>query len=293
MTVTALTAQERIKEQIERFDIFALFKLLESLGYKATDIYFQSNPSWSSASSICHDIIFLEKNYPKIILVLNIGLFSNQSSLPSLFRKKMDEGSIDAVSFSKYIGFFDHYLIKVFLGVSMPEGNGWFFADWNQTLRQYLTLLALNSVSTVTLLFQLCFPELKVTVVKFPRVISLQSSSFILGKISLGKDSFLQKNERLTISSLKVVLRGDEQTTELGVHWVLEIKKRLKALIFPLMDRVNVYLIVDLILENLREAASLSKSSYLSYSSLGISARPLRHRIFAGYPKDFDKLKVR
>lgn len=284
--MATVTLQDKIKQQIARFDVFALLKLLESLGYKASDIYFQSNPSLSSSSSICHDIIFLEKEYPRVILVLNIGLFSTQSSLPSLFRKKMDEGSIDPVSFGKYIGFFDHYLIKIFLGVSMPEDHPWFFVDWKNTLHQYLTLLALDSVSTISLLFGLCFPELKVKVIKYPRVISLQASSLILGKMVLGKEAFLQKNEKLTISSLKVVLTGDEPVTELGTPWIFEIKKRMKELIFPLMERVNVYLQVELVLENLREAASLSNTSFLSYCSIGISSKPLRLRIFSGYPKD-------
>ena len=289
MTAQTQTIQDRIKEKIQQFDIFALLKLLEQMGYKATDIYFQSNPSFSSSSSICQEIIFLEKKYPRIILVLNLGLFSNQSSLPSLFRKKMDQGSIDSVSFSKYLGFFDHYLIKVFLGVSMPEDHGWFFADWKETLRQYFKLLGLNSASTLSLLFQLCFPELNVKVLKSPRVVSWQSSSIVLGKAVLGKDCFLQKNERLTISSLKVVLTGDEHTTEQGIPWAFEIKKRMKQLIFPLMDRVNVYLQVELILENVREAARLSKTSYLNYCSLGIGPKSLRFRIFSGYPKDFGK----
>lgn len=289
MTVQTQTIQERIKEKIQQFDIFALLKLLEQMGYKATDIYFQSNPSFSSSSSICQEIFFLETKYPRIILVLNLGLFSNQSSLPSLFRKKMDQGSIDSVSFTKYLGFFDHYLIKVFLGVSMPEDHGWFFADWKETLRQYFKLLGLNSASTLSLLFQLCFPELKVKVLKSPRVVSWQSSSIVLGKAVLGKDCFLQKNEQLTISSLKIVLTSDEHITDQGVPWAFEIKKRMKQLIFPLMDRVNVYLQVELILENVREAARLSKTSYLNYCSLGIGPKSLRFRIFSGYPKDFGK----
>jgi hypothetical protein len=287
MTAAILTMQERIKEQIQQFDIFALMKLLDRLGYKASDIYFQSNSSLSSATSICHDILFIEKEYPRIVLTLNIGFFSNQSPLPSLFRKKMDEGSIDPVAFSKYLGFFDHYLMKVFLGVSMPEDHGWFFTDWKETLRQYLKLLALNSVSTLSLLFQLCFPELKVKVVKYRRMVSLQSSSIVLGTTLLGKESYLQKNEQLAVSGLKVVLTGEDQTTELNSPWPFEILERLRKLVFPLMDRVNVYLQVNLILENARETAHLSKDSYLSYCSLGHSSGPIQFKIFSGYPKDF------
>jgi hypothetical protein len=283
MAVDTQTTQERIKENIQRFDIYALLKLLESLGYKAADIYFQSNPSLSSSSSICHDISFFEKEYPRIILTLNMGFFSNQSSLPSFFRKKMDEGSIDPVSFSKYLGFFDHYIIKTFLSMSMPEDNGWFFSDWKETIRHYLKFLALNSVSTLALLFQLCFPELRVAVMKFPRVISLQSSSITLGTTLLGKDSFLQKKKQLTISSLRVLLTTEEHLTELSVPWAFEIKKRMADLIFPLLEKINIYLQVDLIVEKVKESAHLSKTTHLGYCSIGIGSKPVKFTIFSDY----------
>ncbi len=286
MTVATKTIREKIKEKIQRFDIFALLKLLESLGYKASDIFFQSNPSLSSSSSVCHDILFKEKEYPRIILILNMGLFANQSALPSFFRKKMDEGSIDPIAFAKYLGFFDHYMIRTFLGVSMPEDNGWFFSDWKETLREYLKFLALNSVSTLQLFFQLCFPELKVQVVKFPRVISLHRASIILGSAILGKDSCLQKNEKLTISSLKVLLTTSEPLTDLSVPWAFEIKKRIADLIFPLLERVNIYLQVILIMEKVKDFAHLSNATHLGYCCIGENSRPFQFCIFSGYPKD-------
>jgi len=287
MTVATQSIQEKIKKEIQRFDVFALLKLLEGLGYKASDIFFQSNPSLSSSSSICHDIIFKGKEYPRIILIVNMGLFSNQSPLPSFFKKKMDDGSIDPIAFTKYLGFFDHYLIRTFLGVSMPEDNGWFFSDWKETLREYLKFLALNSVSTLQLLFQLCFPELKVKVVKFPRVISLYSASIILGSTILGKDSFLQKNEKLTISSLKVFLTTSEPLTDLSVPWAFEIKKRIAHLIFPLLERVNIYLQVILVMEKVRHSAHLSTTTHLGYCCIGENSRPFQFCIFSGIPKDF------
>ncbi len=286
MALATKTIQEKIRKEIQRFDVFALLKLLENLGYKASDIFFQSNPSLSSCSSVCHDIIFKGKEYPRIILIVNMGLFSNQSPLPSFFRQKMDEGSIDPVSFTKYLGFFDHYMIKTFFGVSMPEDNGWFFPDWKETLREYLKFLALNSASTLQLFFQLCFPELKVRVVKFPRVISLHSASIVLGSTILGKESYLQKNEKLTISSLKVLLTTSEPLTDLTVPWAFEIRNRIAHLIFPLLERVNIYLQVILVMEKVRHSAHLSKTTHLGYCCIGENLRPFQFCIFSGNPKD-------
>jgi hypothetical protein len=216
-----------------------------------------------------------------------MGLFANQSALPSFFRKKMDEGSIDPVAFSKYLGFFDHYLIRTFLGMSMPEDNHWFFSDWQETLRLYLKFLALNSSSTLQLFFQLCFPELKVQVVKFPRVINLHKASIVLGSSILGKNSFLQKNEKLTISSFKVLLTANEPLTDLSVPWAFEIKNRMAHLIIPHLKRVNSYLQVALILERVKDFAHLSNTTHLGYCRIGENKKPAQFCIFYGYPKDF------
>ena len=278
---------QKIALEIQRFDVFALLKLLEELGYQASDIYFQSNPSFSSSSSICQEIAFFDQVYPKVKLTLNMGLLSNHSSLPSFFRKKMDDGSINPVTFARYLGFFDHYLIKTILGMGMAEANGWFFRDWNETLREYLNLLALNSSSTLELLFQLAFPELIVEAVKFPRVIRLTSSSMMLGKTKLGQESFLQKNEKLTISSLKIVLTADSLVTETFQPWAFEIKRRFKEILFSILERVNIHLQIILCVKGLNDPARLSKSSRLGYCCIGNQSANLHFHLFSGHPKDF------
>jgi hypothetical protein len=287
MTATLeIPINERIKQEIGRFDIFSLLKLLESLGYKSGDIFYQSNPSLASSTSICHCIDFVNQSYPKVVLVLNMGLASNNSSLPSFFQKKMDEGSIDPILFSRFLSFFDHYLIKLFLSMGTPEQNGWFFSDWRETQREYLKLLALNSASTVALLFQLCIPELAVDVVKSPRFISHVSCSFTLGSTKLGKDSFLQRNEQLTIPSLKVFLTTDELLTEFSLPWASEIKKRFRELILPILKRVNVHLQIILRARNIKDPAILSFTSRLGYCCIGNHSHFLQFLLFSGYVKD-------
>jgi hypothetical protein len=286
-TTVEVSIHERIKEQIKRFDVVALLKLLESLGYQASDIFFQSNPSLASSSSICDDIFFLDQGYPRIRLVLNIGLLSNNSSLPSFFSKKMDEGSINPVTFSQFLSFFDHYLIKTALSMSMPEDNEWFFFNWRETLQEYLKLLALDSLSTLELLFQLCFPELEVQGMKFPRQLSFHSSSIILGTTKLGKDCFLHKSEKLSISSVKIFLKADDLLSDFTVPWANEIKKRYKELLFSTLERVNIHLQVVLSVQNVKEPAMLSQRCRLGYCCIGNHRKSLNFLIFSGRPKDF------
>ena len=215
-------------------------------------------------------------------LVINLGLLSSNSPLPTLFWKKMDEGSIHAPQFLRYLSFFDHYMIKTFLSMGMAEENSYFFPNWKETLCQYLNLLALNSSSTLQHLFQLCFPEFQVKVLKHPRVVSFQSSSIVLGVTLLGKDSFFERNEKYTISTLKIVLSTDETTS---TSWPLEIKLRIKKWLFPIIERVNTHLSLIFIDKNGKNSVHLSPTSHLGYSSLGESQEPLQLLLFSGYPK--------
>lgn len=166
----AAPVQVRIRQNIKRFDVCSLLKLLQELGYRGDDIYFQSNSDLSSRANLCEDIFFSE-NTPRVTIVLNLGLLSANSPLPSFFRKKMDSGSIDPILFTRFLSFFDHHLIKNLMAMSMPDVNSIFFDDWRETQGYYLKLLDLNSTSTLWHLFQICFPELIVKVVKFPRMI--------------------------------------------------------------------------------------------------------------------------
>ncbi|MBS0615329.1 MAG: type VI secretion system baseplate subunit TssG [Verrucomicrobia bacterium] len=286
-TEPALTQiQRRIKEKIRHFEAAPLLKLLHSLGYKSKDIHFVSNPSLSSAPSLFEDIAFSEDAYPKVTILVNLGLLTANSPLPSYFRKKMDSGAVDPELLTRFLSFFDHHLIMTALSMGLPEENGWFFSNWENTLRQYLSLLALNSTSTLCLLLQLCFPELKVEVYKFPRVLRVLSSSMILGVTALGKESYLGKSQKLTVSSFKIILTSESMDSGMEIPWPIEALQRLKELIFPLIHRANIYTQINLIVKNCQEEARLSANSYLGYRSLGANRGSLQLRLFAGYPKE-------
>ena len=206
------TIQQRIAKDIKRFDVCSLLKLLREIGYQSTDIYFESHSDLSSRSSLCEDIFFSE-NAPKVRIILNLGLLSGNSPLPNFFRKKMDSGSIDPILFTKYLNFFDHHIINNLLLMSMPDINNVFFSSWQSTKSHYLKLLDLNSTSTLWHLFQACFPELTVKVIKAPRVFRQNSSSIVIGTTRLGVESFLGKKIVQTIPSFKIILIGDETNT--------------------------------------------------------------------------------
>lgn len=277
--------QENISQNINCFDVCSLIELLYEMGYQKQDIYFESHVDCSSRSSLCEKIIF-SNNHPKVTLILNIGLLAGNSPLPNFFRKKMDTGVIDSTLFTNYLHFFDHHLISNLLAMSMPDINDVFFSNWQDTKGHYLKLLDLNSTSTLWHLFQSCFPELKIKVLKSPKVYKKNSSSITLGKTRLGKESFLGKKIIQTTPSFKIMLIGEETNTDLMVLWPIAIKERLKKMIYPILQRVHIHFRIIFIQQDKIAYASLEKSTQLGYCMLGKGDNPLKILLFSGYSKD-------
>lgn len=276
-----MTIQDKIKQHVKRFDICSLLKLLKEIGYQEDEIYFQSHSDLSSRAGLCEDIFFSE-NQPRVTLLLNIGLLSGNSPLPSYFRKKMDTGAIDPVLFTRYLSYFDHHLIKNLLSMSMPETNGIFFTDWTETQGHYLTLLDLNSTSTLWHLFQICFPELIVKAEKSPRLFQEKSSSNTLGRSRLGIDTFLGKKIEQAIPSFKFTLTVEHTLTDQLVPWPLEVKHRLKKVILPILSRTAIHFRVILCIKKNGEIAYLSPQSHIGYCRMGENKHPLRLLLFSG-----------
>jgi predicted component of type VI protein secretion system len=282
---------QSIAENIKRFDLCSLLKLLKELGYQEEDIFFQSSANLYSPVSLCEEIIF-QDGMPKVTIVLNLGLLNGNSPLPNFFREKMEEGEIDASKLTKYIAFFDHHLIKNLLAVSLPDINQIFFSDWDETKMQYLKLLDLNSTSTLWHLFQTCFPELTIKVEKFPRLYKEKSSSIVLGKARLGDDAFLGRHIVQALPSYKFTLIGDEMLTDKLEPWPAEVKQRLKTVIFHMLQRTSLHIKVNFIIKNNREIAKLSDSSFLGYCRIGKNHHPLSLTLFSGYSRDLSKIAI-
>lgn len=170
--------------------------------------------------------------------------------------------------------------------MSMPDINDVFFSSWQATKGHYLKLLDLNSTSTLWHLFQACFPELKVEVLKAPKVFKKNSSSVMLGKTLLGIESFLGKKIVQTIPSFKIMLIGEETNTDLMVPWPIEINERLRRMIFSILQRTHIHFRLIYIQKEGIEPARLKTSTQLGYCRLGESLEPLKILLFSGYSKD-------
>ncbi|MDX8431360.1 MAG: hypothetical protein SNF33_06120 [Candidatus Algichlamydia australiensis] len=271
--------QKKLQEQIKRFDVGPLLQLLYTLGYTQEEVLFESNPDLSSRDSVCEEISF-QNEFPQVRILLNRGLLSNASALPSYFRKKMDEGELNSHLFSRFLSFFDHHLAEHSLSAKLLDQGGAYF-DWEETQQHYLRFLVFNSISTICFLFQLCFPELVIKVFKSPKIIKLEGSSLILGKAFLGK-SYLGENSYKILPSYEVMIFSDQSHTDCEIPWPKEARERLLEIIFPFLHGMNLYLIVKMIFEDCKNPIYLKEEPILGYGTVGVIEGPLITHLFSG-----------
>ncbi len=275
--------QRKLQAHIKRFDLCALLKVLRALGYGREDLYFVSNNTQVSHASLCEEIHF---DGAQITIVLNMGLLSVSGSLPSYIQQFLDTEEIKADQFTRYINFFNHHLVDTFLQMTMPDLNDDFFLDWKETQLHYLSLLGFESISSLWFLIRICFPDLVIEVNKNPQVLKLHTSSLVLGRDCLGCDTFIGNKYNQTLSSYKVTFTTDNEISELGTPWPVEIQKRLAELLFPVLKKTDLHLSIVLNIKNNSNCLTLGAKSFLGYDRLWKSSKPLQLLIFYGHIKD-------
>ena len=278
----------KIKTRIRSFDLFALVKLLQSLGYRSKEIYFESHISHTSARSLCEKITFSDK-IPRVRIALNMGLLSENTPLPSFFIKYLESEEIDGEKFIRFLSFFNHHLIQEFLKMTVPEKNETLFPNWMETHHHYLSLLGFESISTLWLIFKGCFSELVVSIKKNARMMRLHSSSLILGRDGHGGSSYIGERLEQTLSSFKITFTTEEEVSELGTPWPIEINRRLLDWIFPIVEKTDLHLSIILVIKHKYGHLHLSKSHYLGFDRIGKSCRPFQLLLFHGFIKNLQR----
>jgi hypothetical protein len=282
--VTSSGVREKLKATIRQFDLCALLKVLKTLGYEREDLYFVSNNIQVSHASLCEEIHFSTEG--QVTIVLNMGLLSASGSLPSYIQQFLDTEEISADLFTRYINFFNHHLIDVFLQMTMPDLNDDFFLDWKETQLHYLSLLGFESISSLWFLIRICFPDLVIEVSKNPQMLNLHTSSLVFGRDTLGPNSFIGDKYKQMLSSYKVTITTDDEISELGTPWPIEIQKRLKELLFPVLRKTDLHLSMVLKINNNSNYLTLGPKSFLGYERLWKSSHPLQLLIFYGHIKN-------
>ncbi len=272
---------KKLKAEIKRFDFCALIKLLKQLGFGYEDLYFMSNDSSGSHASFCEEILF-SPDFSKVTLTLNMGLLSSSGSLPSYIQQLIDTEDIKEEPFLRFIQFFNHHLIHNFLQMTLPDQNSDFFLEWKETQKQYLSLLGFESISSLWFLIKLCFPDLVIEVKKNPQTLKLHASSLVLGRDGLGKESSIGNKHKQTLSSYKITFTTDNEMSELGAPWPIEIHKRLVDMLFPILGKTDLHLSIVLQIKNKSTYLTLGPKGLLGFDRLWKCSSPFELLVFYG-----------
>ena len=282
-TQTMTAVERNIAKRIHDFDLISLLHLLRFLGYQPEDIHFKSHLSTSSQPSLIRGIEFHGEPVRRVLIILNFGLLSAQSPLPSYFLKKLDAGYIDSSSFADFIGYFDHFLIKYYLENIYPETNSNLFPDLEGTKGRYLQMLDLRSCSTLHWLLELVFPELGIRVEKVAVNRQLSTAHLRLGETILGTDAIFGKRTGVPVHGRRLTLFSEFETTDPGEPWPREVKQRLNDLVFPILGAVGMDVEVVLVIRTQKTWAKLHSESYLGYDKIrGGKEHYRRISIFSG-----------
>lgn len=279
--------ERKISKKIHEFDLISLLKLLIYHGFLLEEIHFRSHMSTCSQSGLIQGIEFLYRPERQVVITFNMGLLSAQSALPSYFQKNVDAKDIDSITFTHFIGYFDHFLIRNYIFNIYPEKNIKYFSDWEITKRQYLQLMDLKSASTLFWVFQLVFPELKIQVKKMVMQRGLKASALIMGKTILGSDAVFGKKTEANVYGMQITLFSDDEFTDNGIPWPKEIKSRLNDQIFPMLRSAEADVDIILVIRSQKRWMKLESESYLGYDKMkGGKAQARRIRIFRGQLRD-------
>jgi hypothetical protein len=276
--------EKRIAARAREFDLQSLIRLLQHHGWSLDEIQFSSHFSATSQASLIHEIEFTSEPSRAARIVLNMGILSAQSPLPSYFIKKMDTSELDTFNFVEFLGYFDHAILSDYLRNLYPETNGHLFTDWELTKRRYLHFLNLKSCSTLHWLLSTVFPELGVVAEKATLPRSVKTTPIQLGRASLGSDAVFGKKTSVPVHGRRITFFSESEIADNGQPWLKEIRSRLEEIVFPIIGDVGIDLEVFLVVKAQSTFAKLHQESYLGYDKVRGGAEQFRRiKIFSGH----------
>jgi len=274
---------DSLNSRVDKFDLCAFFKALDVSGVNLEKLLFVGTQNLTSSTRLCEEIAPTNDTIVSAIVKLNLGLLTPSSPLPSYYRKAVEKGEIDEDKFNSFIQFFNHHVIKSIIKFSWVER--FFIHDWSGVKMASLSMLGLDSVSSIHWIFSLYFPELELSVSKCLKEQRMNSAEFCVGVSRLGEKYALGGYVRRKLRAYTIALRSDIAQTETREFWPTEIRRRLKERLFPLMKKTHIYLIVTFTIDQYKRATYLNPKSSLGFTSLGETTSNFTWSLFEGYSR--------
>lgn len=267
--VRRLRLEELITQNAKQFQLDALISALAGLGYSPQDIRFESHPELGPARSLIESVRFETWG---VLVAMNLGLTGGLGLLPSYF-DEMAEKLPDASVLYRFLQFFDDGLLRKFSEAITPE----YHARWPLIQKTHFSMLGHGSVSTLTWLFGLYYPELEVQVKRAELATLTDAYAIRMGKSNLDGSGVLGPTYDVSKSGFEIRLYVAEHHPSHNHDWWNIATQRLHEYILPLLSGQAIRLRVILVFRNPEETAELSELSRLGAQSIG--GQPAEHHI--------------
>jgi len=273
--------ERRIRERVRSFDIPALLAVLEASGYGDAEIEYRGQRTTVHQSHLVHDIEFIHEPDKRVVITVNMGLLSAQSPLPSFLMQTMDQ--LDHDRLERFIGYFDHLLLRDCFAGLYPEREETLLPGWRQAERDRLRLLRPTCPSTLHWLFRKVFPEVELSVRREVRQQRLPARELRMGASALGEGDSMGGFASIPTGGVEVTLHCDEPRASNGALWAEEARRRFDAELLPLLSETVLMLTVVLVLRDQESVLRLAPDSFLGYYALQDSpAQTQQVVIFSG-----------
>ncbi len=257
--------EQRIREQLHRFDVPALMDALLSMGYQEDQIEFMSNPVLTHRASLLEDIEF-QRDPPRVLLLTNFGLLGGQGPIPSYFFELLTEQRDN--SMTEFLWYFDNALLRQRFSGLLPERDRFIVPDFTEVKQLQLALLQLGAPAGMHWLFRLVYPELPVSIRRSIQKRRVRTSGVQMGEAELGNGCAFGGFTQVPVGGIDVRLICEEWNTPTGKPWAHVAEQRLNRLIIPSLESSDVFLTVTLLFLDRTSFAKLAPKNYLGYEPI-------------------------
>ena len=264
--------RERLRERIRGFDIPALLAVLDHSGYRGVEIEYQGHRSTVHQSHLVHGIEFIPEDPGtpprRIVIKVNMGLLSAQSPLPSFMMQTMDQ--LDHDRLERFIGFFDHLLLRECFAGLFPERDESMLPGWQHpaAAAERLRLLRPTCPSTLHWLFGKAFPDAELSVRREVLQQQVPARELRMGSSALGEGDSMGGFASIPTGGMEVRIYCDEPLSSNGTPWTVEARRRLESDVLPLLAETSLMLTVTLVLRDQEGVLRLERDSRLGYFPL-------------------------
>lgn len=270
--------EEAIRRRACDFDAPTLVELLREL-FPKREIRLKSDPSFGLRPTPVEAIEF---HPDRIVVLLNIGLFSSSTPLPSHFRELLATPR-SGPALEALLERLDERLLNDRIDALRPERSRSALRDPARFRANILRLAAPASPATIHRIATYLFPELSVSATRSANIRLLPIDPPRLGYATLGAAA-LGGHARAPAPTLELVLRTDETTTWRGEPWSIEAKRRVDEHLIPILAGSGVHITVLLVDLEGAGRLRLKTEGRVGTDSLAIGKSPQITVLFEGLP---------